>query len=526
MSHYLNFFKITNLAEISMDYKLVEVDLQRIEDKAAYLKNLHRLCEKVASDTKGPTALLESEGQYQIAVPTDRTIRKTSYNLVGGFVGKIMDTNQLHTLNFNNLEGQNRLIAHQLLNFEIRRQLNGSPLLWNLSSSYYFTKVPINKNEESEVDVYGGFKYKIVEYKGDWYVCLDVTYKYLGRGFLSEIINESNKEYLLEKFRYKRFLYFYGDNWYQVQLDGFGKNVKAQEFYDINRQLQNVYDYTMANAQSKKFDLNKRLKERDISILYKYPNRSMEARHGSSSLAKLIYSTDHPDVQSLHNYSIKDPVDRFREITKNIKYNFQNLHINGTSLRVTDRPLEEKLGTFDIPTLKFNNDETFGIEDLRKIDDFNIRSYGKERKKKLLKNGIINKRRFGNQYLIVPDTLELGLIRALSKSVTERLKSLAENFTEFKIVVYKSTQSSSAYKQVNQIKAALSASNATQGCALLILPDLDINNKRTIRSIHDFLYKDKYPNLKFQCATQSNIVSFLGRIQTRKKSSNIGCRII
>lgn len=507
-TNVINFFKITNLSELAVSYRLLEVqDLPCLpEQELLYQKNLNKLAEKVSSEIEGPTAIVRRNGSAYIAVPSDSQIGNSTQQLVP-FVVKLNPLDEIYTINHAMLSENNREVALQFLNFEIKKQLSNRNSLWRLSGNTFFQRKPVNANYESSIDVYQGFSYSLVAMENDeLFICLDVTYKYVDRNFLSSYIDASNREIMESRYKNRRCLYLYGDKWYQIQIMGFGKKINAQEFSAHGRTF-NVYDYTLKHAKQKSFDLGKHLDPGSLSIFYKYPNRSMETKHGAACLAKLLLKTDDPQVSSMHTYSKKLPDKRFELISTNICRYFSQLTFNGNALNISWSPLRREVRYFPIPDLKFNNNDILSVRSLLKTNGC-LSDFGNERKKRILKRGVIKNTDFDTQYLVLPVSIDKRLARAFKSDIEDLLKKLAPKFKDYKIIPYSVKDGISAYQQIKLIGAALSEHGVKDGCALFILPDSDCDNRTYVKKIHDFLKKEYYENLKFQCATQSNVSSF------------------
>ena len=242
------------------------------------------------------------------------------------------------------------------------------------------------------------------------------------------------------------------------------------------------------------------MKPDDITMLYNYPGRSMESHNGASSLAKMLYSTNDPEVKALHRYSIKDPSRRFETIGKNINRYFQNITFNRKSLKIDVNPVVEQVRNFIMPTLKYNNDKTLKVGHYSTGASAPLREFGAERKQYIIENGIINKSSFDAQFLIVPDYLNKELMEAFKKNAEWQIKKLAPAFVSFKVIRYKVLENQSATYQIQEIEKVLQQQNALSGFALFVLPDVSYDSKRHIKNFHDCLKSKFYPGLKVQCA--------------------------
>ncbi|MGH2647993.1 MAG: hypothetical protein ACRDE8_10515, partial [Ginsengibacter sp.] len=375
-------------------------------------------------------------------------------------------------------------------------------------------KKPVYSGEESSIEIFGGFTFKLVQLAdGNFYICLDLTSKYIDKHYLSYYVNENNKNTVGAKFRGRRFLYHNGDDWYTTEVAGFGKKLTEHEF-SFDGTTHNVFDYISHKTKNHKLNTAALMKPDDITMLYNYPGRSMESHNGASSLAKMLYNTSDPEVKALHRYSIKDPSRRFETIGKNINRYFQNIIFNKKSLKISANSVVEQVRHFATPELKYNNDKILKVGHYSTGASASLREFGAERKQYITDNGIINKSPFDAQFLIVPDYINKELVEAFKKNAEWQIKKLAPAFMNFKVIRYKVLENQSATNQIREIEKVLQQQNASSGFALFVLPDLSCDSKRHINNFHDCLKSKFYPGLKVQCASASRIKSFFQSFTT------------
>jgi hypothetical protein len=505
-----NFFKVGNLSGIELPYRLVEVNDSKLaqDNKQRYEENLHRLAYKVGSDTKGPAAVVKKGKKPFIAIPADRQIKKIKHQLTP-FVVDINPLEEVKHLRFNDSNSETFPIKQQFLEFAIKNHLTNNPNLWRYSGNNFFLKKPVNAKTESSIDVFGGFNFNLIQLEdGEWYVCLDITYKYASRQYLSDLVTVQNKNEIGNRFKNMHAIYQYGDNWFVIQIMGFGESITEQTFSDQNGNEHDVYNYTMKNAPSKNGDLKEKIDPATVSIVYKRPYQSMNEKFGAACLTKLLYKNEDPDVKPMHGYSIKEPDKRFRYMVENIKRNFSGINFGKQKISVSPAPLKRKAKSFLIPDLLFNNHQVLRAKDLIDSNTKNLKEYGKARKKLLKQNGVLKNTSFDPQYILIPapDSVSPSLAEAIKRDLDEQMKKLAPRFPGYQLVPYEAKNNVSAYEQVQVIKEALDQQNIKNGCVLFILPDLHNDDKHYLDKLHDIFKKKYYPDLKFQCALQSNIV--------------------
>lgn len=513
-NHTLNLYKITNLPDLDFSYRLVDFDLPFVDGKEElFNKQLQKIAQKVSSATGGPAAILKREGKMFIVIPADKQLRETKVD-VAPFNVSVKLLPEVYNIQSSSITDNNVDVVQKFLEFEIRRQLTNNNQLWKLNTNQFFLKKPVYTSEESTIEIFGGFTNKLVRLSdGNFYICLDLTSKYIDKQYLSHYVNEGNANTVGARFRGRRFLYHNGDDWYTTEVMGFGKKIKEHEF-SFDGKTYNVFDYISNKTNNHQFNAVSLMKPTDITMLYKYPGRTMEPHNGASSLAKMLYSTNDNEVKALHRYSIKDPSRRFDAIGKNITRYFQNITFNRKPLKIATNPIVEQVRNFSMPELKYNNDRVLKVGHYSTGASAPLREFGSERKQYILENGVLNNSAFDEQFLIVPDYLNKELVEAFKKNAEWQIKKLAPAFVNFRVIRYKVKENQPATYQIQEIEKTLQEQNALSGFALFVLPDISFDSRRYIKNFHDCLKSKFYPGLKVQCASASKIKSFFQSFAT------------
>jgi hypothetical protein len=507
-NHTLNLFRINNLPELDFSYKLVDFKLPVIagqEDR--YNKQLQKIAQQVSSRSEGPTAIVKRDGRHYVAIPADNELDEAVINVVP-FNIRVRLLPEVYKVNVTSATNDTIDVVQKFLDFEIRKQLSRHRELWKLNSAQFYSKSPVHAPEESNIHIYEGFSYRLVRLGNNtFYICLDLSTKYIDKHFFSSYVNEKNVNTIGANYRGRRFLYLNGDNWYAIELAGYGEQIQHHELDHEGTSI-DVYNYILKKAGGRKDEIRKVVKPTDLTMLYTYPGRTMEPHSGAVSLAKMLYSTQDQEVQSLHGFSIKDPTRRFEAIEHYVKTFFGNIRFNQTPVKISKNPSIEKVLHFSIPELKYNHNQVLKTGHYSTGANTSLRDFAGERKQYLLSNGILNKDPFDEQFLLVPDNMDRKLVEAFKKNAEHQIKVLAPAFTGFTVIRYTAKPNQSATFQIQEIEQVLRQHHALSGFALFILPDLTFESKKYISSFHDCLKNKFYPNLKVQCASAHKIRSF------------------
>ena len=503
--HSINMFPISNLNGIDFSFKLIEFNWELLKNREeVYHQSVNKLALRISSLTKGPCALYYQEGIPFFAIPANKTISNQKIG-VGPLKISINPLQEIYAASIDSICSENLSVIHQFIEFAIRENLNKKHDLWRFSANQYYWNRPVNKDDGGNIDVFGGFQFRLVEKEKTFYVVLDVNYKYIGRQFLNEFVNKKNISTVGKSLKGARCLYLNGDDWYTVVVDGFADSISEQTYNG-----KTIYDYILDKNHNERFDVKPYLKKDSATLLYKYPGRAMQPHTAAACLAKQIFPTDHPDIKEMHRKSALVPFKRFKEIKSAINRHFQNISINGTKLEIQTKPLEKEATFFDIPALKFNNGKVLSLNKKESSEDFSIHDFASERKRLILENGILNEGIYDPQFLVLPRELERGKAKLIKELLDEQLNSLSPAFKTFKIITYKSLSNKSATHQVAEIERVFKENNVTSGSVLFILPNYGRHGSHKVKNLHDILKNKFYPALKFQCASQFKLESFIG----------------
>lgn len=484
------------------------LELQEIEDDPALnSRNLLKVLMKIASATSGPVAIYYKGTEKFIAVRSDTTVQNLDITLAP-MTAKAKLLPDVYQLDFNGISQENKELAIRFLEFTIKEHLGNHVSLWRYSSLRYFLRKPIFNEPHSEIDVYSGFNFKVIlNSDGHFYVSLDLSYKYTDKKFLHERLAGENMEVMRKRLKGKKCLYFGGDNWYQVQIAGFGKAIREQEFAIGNKKYI-VYDWALNHTKSETFNMRKHLFPDTPALIFNYPGNTSKYFNGAACLSKLLYTTSDEFVNGMHARTLQVPESRFRYLRSFIRHNFKSISFNGIELEIDENPLRENLKIFGMPGLKFNNNVEMMPVAVDENYERKIADFGKTRRGNILRNGILNKTLFNPQYLLIPDSIDYSLSKSILNTLNHDIKFFAKNFEGFILVVYKDLRSNSAYRQYQEIKKALNEHNATHGKALFILPNDTSESGGYIKNLHDCVKKNFYRSVQFQCASASKITSF------------------
>jgi hypothetical protein len=509
----INSFRITNLLEFDFSYKLIEVQFSDSDTKAEkdFNQELGKVQLAIAAES-GVAVPVFRNGKPFIAIPQNAIVTKKAVS------GNPLTINLKHFpkvyhIKANDTSFETQEIILKFINFVIRRQLTRKHGLWEFGSQRYFPKN--SKPMRDGIEESDGFEFKLIHGSNlGLEIVLDIASVYTEDCVLSDYINLQNVGNYRKALFERKCLYQNGDDWYDVEIAGFGKSIDSESIEkDNNRFI--VYDYILRNTRCENFDIKTKVKPEHVSLLYKYPGRDMKPHAGSTSLAKLILPSNSPAYGNLHKRSIKSPPSRFRSVQYFINKYFQNLTFQGKKLIVAKEPMAERLGKFKLTVLKYAGNRLLAVDNQGRNGVLE-RDYPYQRRKMIERFGILKNDEFDPQYLLFPSEWDEGLISAFKDEFTKLAKCMAPNFPGFEMAIpYTFSDGITALDQVKEIQALLTKKGVETGFALFILPEIE--DSKYVSHFHDLLKKKLYKDIRFQCASAKNLENFFASYPSKSE---------
>ena len=509
----LNSFEIQGLEQYNLSYKKVRVEgLKAYENSPKKFNTaFNKAAIKLSSKIGKVVIPIYENGEKYLAVSANTDFDSPIMVNTAPLPATLTLLPKIHKVDFQRRNKATNKIIRKFLEFAIKKRLGKHPMLGKTGSADFIVKKPVDVT--NGVEIYEGFSIKVVQNSFDtFHLVLDVHHSFLEREFLSEIVRNSSSA-KKEKFKYDRFMYLNGDNWYSIQVEGFGETINKQPYEDKDGNKFILKDYILGRNKSSKFKINRLLKNEDLSILYKYPMRDMKPHFGASSLAKRILPTSDERVKSIHRDAIKKPNCRFNDIEYMVQTYLRNLKFKTQKLTLAQKAHVEQGNSFPIPSLKYNGNHVLKIEDRKRREKgVSFKSFRHERKNYIEKYGILNDDEFDPQFIFVPERWDAPLWEAVREEIYNKLESLAPEYPdidEFQIIPYKFHKNKSVKEQIAQIVALLEECQISEGCGIFVLPsNQELPYKSYVKDFHDLLKNEFRNKVWFQCASADSLKQF------------------
>ncbi|RDB07799.1 hypothetical protein [Runella aurantiaca] len=507
-----NLFELLNLTEHTFQYRKAPIDLPCIPgEEDDYHRQLNKIALKVGRETKGPALIIrDTAGIPYVAVPANRRLADNFKVNTSPSVVRLTLRSEVHKVNFLNCNDQEWSLLSRFLEFEIRKQIKDTGNVVEDLAGRFFIRKGLKGMDTLSVALMPGFSFRIVaEGLNKAYICLDVTSRYVEKTYLSKKVNYQNvtiisKRLLAGRKKGFRCLYTMGDNWFPIDVIGFGTKKSGDEILDNG---QSLHKYVKEKTAGNTFSVENLVSEEDAVVYYRYPgNKDMKPMSAPASLVKRQFKTGDREVKGLHSKTILETDFRFNLIMTNLKRFFSRLKFMGKPLFVASKPLQRETPVFPLKPLKFNNQKILFPypKGLPAAYDYPLK-----RRSFLESNGILDQSGFDTQYLVIPDSMTMPqkLLDNFKSRFIQQVQGLNSSYSGFRQVVRISGNVTlPATDYVDLMVKTLQSKGITEGYALIVIPNFG-DDKKTA-AFHHLLKKRLYPNIKFQFVDFEMIRSF------------------
>jgi hypothetical protein len=502
-SHILNLFPVENLAGLSCEYRLLEVS--NLPKDTQYAENLQRLATMVSKETRKPVSLYKSGGQTFLATTATTERLKSQWRLIP-HVAVLKPLEGSRRLNYNNLSPEQVDLALNLLRYDVRTALARKPDLWNDNANSFYKRTPAALSGEGGVDVLDGFFFSLHYLPdGKIYVAVDPTVKYMDHLSLADRLKNGEN---FDDFKFQHFVYRNGHQRYRVQLMALaGNSISEQLFvHQSDDKTYNVFDWIKQSFRGPSLDIIEHLDPNSPAILYRYPQGGKKFS-GAAALCFKTYHPEAPEVRALHSLSLMPPGERL-QWSKNIvrKYLRDVRFCAGGTFAISDRPLTKAAEYFDPPDLLYAKNKVLHVR-RNGEEGISLKEYGKKRMDYLQKHigGLLVQDSFQMQYMFVPLSLHRSIVKEFKDDFVAQIERVYPHGYTIKIIVYDDRSARNLSQQVAAIKKAVEDNRIDRGAALLVLPE---NAKR---DLHNFIKRELFETLHFQCAQASSLKRYFRR---------------
>ncbi len=520
-SSWLSMFEITNLDELSTQYRLLEVtNLPRGD---SYDKNVNKLTTGIAYEIQKPVALVRQEDRHFVALPGDSRLPKLSRPLMPHVV-ELVPQDSTNDLDFKALDDVSAPIAISWLQYAIRSELYRDRRLWGAGRAYY-QKQATRPDPACDVDLYPGFTWSLVRTgDGKLMVAVDLTARYVDGRWLNERIGRDSAK--PADYLYRHCLYQFGRDWFVIQLWGISdRSISKQVFQPPGENDPiDVYSYTRRRWSKNPPKAVRELDPDDPAVIYRYPGSGAE-RYGALSLCKLTLRTDDRRVSRIHHHSIVAPQARLDRIARVVEDHLSSARLGGVPIRVSSEPDQRERRVFAVPAQRFGDGRVVAVNDHvpeSATDVVALEDLGRRRLNLVLDSTLRlgGSEPFDAQYIFLPRSASRDILLDFQPRFEAAMREISgdPNYSVTR-VVYDDRGATSLRKQIAAIVSAKDQSRITRGYAMLVLPE------KAKPDLHNYIKRELWPDVQFQCATVNKIARHYERagdgFQVRRKKEGV-----
>lgn len=395
-----NVYPVKTLEQLNCKYRVYRV-LGLPRGSPDYHKNAQKLVDQLSRTTRSPCIKFTKDDDIYIAQPEGFEELPETFDVVRTNV-KIEKEPKLRKLRFDSLDSNETEFAERFLQFAIQEQLSDFHSLWQPQAGYPFyhkNPDPDSRELSDAVDVYRGFSFRIVPLAdGGMGVCIDVKNKYLSRDPLPTDIDADE----FHQYKGKNCIYEYGNDWYEIKIQSFNDLNASEVTLPEGQTLYEAVHSKMTEPKSS----NLRSLPKDCSVLIYY-NFEGDPKNVPSGLCREILPTNHPEVENIHDVSIKNPDERQERIEVVFDSYFQDLEFNSTPIEWSEKPVTKNDDNFYAPDLEFGNNTVLSTRGTNGAVKSNFHDFPEKKKELMYSNkaGMYETKQFDRQFFILPESI-------------------------------------------------------------------------------------------------------------------------
>jgi len=502
--HVFNLYLLTNQQELSISYRLVDVEGELglgSDDPDLAIKNLNLLAKKLAFGQKLPVAIIKGGESPLLAVAADRPMTKCQYQLTP-HVATLRPRDEIHAVAFPNLDTSTLGIALSFLGWELRGHLYSHAGLWQSTPNTFFRKAPVNVGDRyRRIDIYGGFSPRFLFVDDGLHVAVPVVYSYTDSRWADGAFDERE----IRKLGGRKMLYHFGNRLFPIKFQRrTGRSIKEQDFIPEDRkEVAHVYDWTVGKVGDS--PAGRLLNPESAAIRYKHFGNEQE-RFGALSLCKLMLNNDDPRVAASKREHQRTPTQRIDASNGIVSRFLSGICLGSVELKIHSQPRSTAAKRFGYPAIQFGKGTVLRVGNNGRSGEIPLQDLASARGE-LLENdsaGFAVLSELDDQILIAPRSLGEPIMADLKARVEAMVSQFIRRPYRLQIVRYHDEDRRTLNAQVNSVVRALDQNDVNGARGMLVLPP------RAQQDLHNYLKKTLRERVQFQCMAAEKITRFYG----------------
>ena len=500
----INWFSISNCKDLRFSYRLVAVSVEggKTEGKD-YNTSFNNAVKHMASVTRGVVSEAWYDHKKYIAVRSDAEL--CAITLTGTPLDVYLEpVPQIFQFDPQDRSYENMALAVRFLENAIEFQLKRKKGLWSGGNNSFLKKNPTRNSEDIQKDIYQGFKYRVHQQNGEFFVCVDLAYRYTDKNTLTEILKTLPKEQWASYVLGQSFLYLNGDEWYTVKGSAIGGKI-GEQLFSKDDFSGTIYDYITTKGLYANAEEPPKLSKDSLTFYHTYTKDSDKKMEGAADLAKPITLAE----DGLHRLSINQPHRRFASAEFFVQKYFQNFSFAGIKLAISTKPFVQECRIIDFPALKYANGHILDpYQSLSGVRGAELYLFPKRRREYTYKHGLLNDDEYMSQYIFVPDTMPFAMQKSIKYYFNRAMMQLDKKFRGFELMTYSMKQRPFAEKVCREFEAMINAKQLNGSYGLFVLPQLEGNNWFS-QNLHKLVKKELFDTINLKCISEKSLKRYM-----------------
>lgn len=394
-----NVFPITNLAELTSDYRLWRVrGLQR--EQREYYQNSQILRRKLSFLLKRPVTIVMREDIPYLVAPADVGSVPSPLQLVRTTVSFECSPDVIR-LDYTRRSEENDAICLRFLDFMLQAPLHNHPQLWQPKSGQAFFRKRWDACNATAARYQGFAVRAVVIPNGGLGLCVDLRSKVVSSAALPPHISRDE----FPNVKNRHVVYHYGHQWYEVVVQGLDDRNVSEYLIDRDGTWVSLLDYLMI-ACEKPIPPELAQVPHDSSVLI-YSNNQDQDRAAPACLCYPVIATDDDEAYRHHQETILLPHIRRRTIQEFVHEYLNRLRFGNVIMRVSPDPIALETRMFSVPDLEFGHGKVLTVRGTTGAVQASLEDLGRRRLGLLTDKeaGFYVARPLDRQYLILPQSL-------------------------------------------------------------------------------------------------------------------------
>lgn len=348
-----NVFPITNLADLSAEYRLYRVRGLN-PDQDEYYANREILKRRLSYLLKKPVTVIDRDDGPHVVVRADAGPLPSPYPLVRVAVQFELASDRLE-LDYTKRSPENDEICLRFLQFALQAPLRSHPHLWQPGTGQpFFKKTPVFLTPN--LTIYMGYSVRAVVTPAlGLGLCVGVVSKSVSKSPLPHRIIRDQ----LKHWKGRHCIYHFGHQWYEIQISGLDDRNVSDYIYMIDKRMVSLLEDVTSRSE-KPLPPELASLAHDTSVVL-YKDNQKQDRGAPSALCYPVHGPQDEEVKRIHGRTLLAPYQRRGAILEFVRNYLGRLRFGDTSLVVSSVPISVPQRMFTVPDFLFGKSKVLSV---------------------------------------------------------------------------------------------------------------------------------------------------------------------